>query len=124
MSESHTVCLHEEQIMKQSLVIERLGVELEFKREKLDDLKEDNKRIESKIDKLGDDFNNKFNEFINTSNEKDDKLDKRLTKIETRQEEQDKAIKTNNQKSRDNYQRLAVIIAIVSVVIGAIALFK
>ena len=124
MSEPHTVCLHEEQIIGQSLAIERLGAELEFKREKLDDLKEDNKRIESKIDKLGDDFNNKFNEFINTSNEQDDKLDKRLTKIETRQEEQDKAIKTNNQKSRDNYQRLAVIIAIVSVVIGAIALFK
>ena len=122
MNDPHS-CLHEEQILGQSRAIERLSAEMNYKRERLDDLKEDNRRMESKIDKLGDNFNDKFDEFIKTSNEKDDKLDKRLTKIETKQEEQEKALEKSNQQSRDNYQRLAVVVAIVSVVLGFATFF-
>ena len=122
MTDSHS-CIHEEQLIGQSRAIERLSAELDYKKERLDDLKEDNRRMESKIDKLGDNFNNKFDEFIKTSNEKDDKLDKRLTKIETRQEEQDKAIEANKQQSRDNFQKLAAVVAIVALVLGFATFF-
>ena len=122
MSEQHN-CLHEEQLIGQSRAIERLNAEMDYKRERLDDLKEDNRRMESKIDKLGDNFNNKFDEFIKTSNEKDDKLDKRLTKIETKQEEQEKALEKSNQQSRDNYLRLGAVLTVVSLVLGFATFF-
>ena len=123
-------CLHEEQILGQSRKIERLGAELEYKKERLDELKEDNKRMESKLDDLSKDINN----FINTSDTKDTKLDLRLTKIETRMEEQEKALKTAeqkrkeyekkaNQKSAQQYQRLAMGISIGMLIIAALTYF-
>lgn len=105
--------------MGQSRAIERLGAELEFKREKLDDLKADNKRMEEKIDRL----DTKFDNFINKSDSKDSKLDKRLTKIETKLEEQDKAIENNKQTSRDNYLRLGAVLTVVTVVLGFATFF-
>lgn len=133
-------CLHEEQILGQSRKIERLGAELEYKKERLDELKEDNKRMESKLDDLSKDINN----FINTSDAKDTKLDLRLTKIETRMEEQEKALKTaeekrkeyenkaekkrkeyqnNNDKAQQkNYQKLTLIFSLGMLIIAAITL--
>ncbi len=133
-------CLHEEQILGQSRKIERLGAELEYKKERLDELKEDNKRMESKLDDLSKDINN----FINTSDAKDTKLDLRLTKIETRMEEQEKALKTAEQKRKEyenkaeqkrkeyqnnndkaqqkNYQKLTLIFSLGMLIIAAITL--
>ena len=45
-------CLHEEQFLGQSRAIERLEAELNYKKEKLDDLKEDNHRMEQKLDDM------------------------------------------------------------------------
>ena len=95
MVNDHT-CLHEEQIQSQSRIIERLGAELDYKKEKLDEIKENNRRMEEKIDKM----NENLNDFINTSDSKDTKLDLRLTKIETRQEVLDKAQKDNRDDTK------------------------
>lgn len=122
MPDTHS-CLHEEQLNGQSRAIERLNAELEYKKERLDDLKEDNRRMESKIDNLGNNFNKKFDEFINKSDEKDEKLNLRLTKIETKLEEQDKSIETNKQTARDNYLRLGAVLTIVTVVLGIATFF-
>lgn len=90
-------CLHEEQIQGQSRAIERLDAELGYKKERLDELKEDNHRMEMKIDKIG----NKFDKFIRQSDLNDNDLDKRLIAIETRQDEQEKATKDN----RDEFNK-------------------
>ena len=99
--------------MGQSRAIERVNAELEFKKERLDELKEDNKRMENKIDKLGD----KFDKFINKSDTKDTELNNRLIKIETKQEEQEKATK----KNREDFK---LWLAIVAIVFSAITLLK
>ena len=50
-------CLHEEQIMGQSRTIERLDAELSYKKQRLDEIKEDNRRMEEKIDDIKEDLN-------------------------------------------------------------------
>lgn len=104
MSNEHN-CLHEEQILGQSKAIAELSAELNYKKERLDDLKEDNRRMEHKIDKM----NNNLIDFINDSDTKDTELNNRLIKIETRQEVQDKTTK-------DNQDKVKTWIAIVTVV--------
>ena len=110
--ENHVVCLHEEQINGQSRMIERLTAELDYKKERLDEIKENNRRMETKIDKI----NENLNGFIQDSDSRDTKLDLRLTKIETRQEVLDKAQKDN----RDDFK---LWLAIVTVVYGAITIY-
>lgn len=112
-NEGHFNCLHEEQIQGQSRAIERLGAELDYKKERLDDLKEDNKRMEGKLDKM----NENLNDFINKSDTKDEQLNARLVKIETRQDVQDKMTK----KNRDDFK---LWLGIITVVYGAITLIK
>ena len=76
------VCIHEDQIRGQSIAIERLDAELSYKKEKLDDIKADNRRMEEKIDEIKKDIN----ELMLKSKTDDDKLENRLTAIETEQE--------------------------------------
>lgn len=74
-------CLHEEQIQGQSRTIERISAELTYKKERLDELKEDNKRMEEKID----DIKECVSQLIVKSKTDDDKLETRLVAIETEQ---------------------------------------
>lgn len=106
-------CLHEEQILNQSRKIERLDAELVYKKERLDELKEDNKRMERKIDKLSEDVT----DFISASDTKDNELNNRLIKIETKQQVQDEMTK----KNRDDFK---LWLAIITVVFGAITIYN
>ena len=47
-------CIHEDHFIGQSRAIERLDAELAYKKQRLDELKEDNKRMEKKIDDIKD----------------------------------------------------------------------
>lgn len=111
MAENHT-CLHEDQIQEQSIAIGKLSAEMTYKKEKLDDLKEDNRRMEKKIDTLSKDIN----DFINESDSKDSALNERLIKIETRQEVQDEATK----KNRDDFK---LWLAIITLIFGALTFY-
>ena len=82
---------HEELLQDHSLKITALEKEVVFKKEKLDDLKKDNERMEAKLDEIKD----SVNEIILASKRDDEKLDKRLLKIETRLETQEKLQKEN-----------------------------
>lgn len=106
-------CLHEEQILNQSRKIERLDAELVYKKERLDELKEDNRRMERKIDKLSEDVT----DFISASDTKDNELNNRLIKIETKQQVQDEMTK----KNRDDFK---LWLAIITVVFGAITIYN
>ena len=74
-------CLHEEQLQGQSRAIERMNAELSYKKERLDDLKEDNRRMEEKID----DIKECIDKIVLKSQSDDNKLEKRLVAIETEQ---------------------------------------
>ena len=74
-------CIHEELIQNHSLQIKAVETELNYKREKLDELKEDNRRMEEKID----DIKECVNQLIIKSKTDDDKLENRLIAIETEQ---------------------------------------
>ena len=76
-------------------------------------MKEDNRRMERKIDKLSEDVT----EFISASDTKDNELNNRLIKIETRQQVQDEATK----KNRDDFK---LWLAIITVVFGAITIYN
>lgn len=103
------VCIRDEQIQGQSRAIERLDAELNYKKERLDELKEANRRMESKIDGLSKDIS----DFISESDSKDSALNERLIKIETRQEVQDEATK----KNRDDFKLWLSILTIVFTVL-------
>lgn len=103
-AEKHT-CLHEEQIMGQSRAIERMNAELSYKKEKLDDLKEDNRRMEEKID----DIKECMDKIVLKSQSDDSKLEKRLVAIETEQKVSKEA---TNKK-----------IAIVGVILGLLTFY-
>ena len=100
-------CLHEEQIMGQSRAIERLGAEMNYKRERLDDLKQDNRRMEKKIDDIG----TNLNKIIQQSDSKDGALNERLVRIETRQDEQEKATKNNRDEANKKIALGGLILA-------------
>ena len=91
MEEVNYQCVHEQTLQDHSLKITALEKEVSFKKEKLDDLKKDNERMETKIDEIKD----SVNEIILASKKDDEKLDKRLLKIETRLETQEKISKDN-----------------------------
>lgn len=96
-------CLHEEQIQDHSLQIKALQTELNFKKEKLDEIKSDNKRMEQKIDEIKE----TVNQIVIASKTDDDELDKRITAIETRQEISDK-------KQKESIEKIKLWIAIIT----------
>lgn len=101
-STKSTECHHEELIQSQSRKIERLDAELNYKRERLDDLKEDNKRMENKIDQIKD----CMSKILLKSKTDDDKLQTRLTIIET-ELKLTKEIADNNRK--DTNIKIAIL---------------
>ena len=103
MTETHN-CLYEEQIHGQSRVIERLEAELNFKREKLDDLKEDNRRMEEKIDSICENVN----KLIRQSDSKDSQLEIRLTAIEQKQKDIEKKRIEDKEENNARINRLLV----------------
>jgi len=105
-------CLHEEQIQSQSRTIERIGAELKYKKEKLDELKEDNRRMENKLD----DIKDCVDKIVVKSQEGDNKLDKRLTAIETEQQ----VIKEMQDKNRSDAN---LKIALVGIIIAALSFY-
>ena len=105
-------CLHEERILSQSKAIERLDAELIYKKERLDDLKEDNRRMEEKIDEI----KNCLNKVVVKSKTDDDKLERRLVAIETEQ----RVIKELTDQNRADFN---FKLTIVTIIFGAISLF-
>ena len=86
MTSNSYTCIHEDQIIGQSRKIERLDAELVYKKEKLDELKKDNERMDKKLDEI----KNCVNKIILASKGDDDRLkdiineqNNRLTALET-----------------------------------------
>lgn len=102
-------CIHENMILSHNRTIERLDAEMDYKKEKLDDLKESNRRMEEKIDEIKE----SVNEIILKSQTDDDKLDKRILAIETEQQVQRELTK----KNRADFNTKLSIISIIFLVL-------
>ena len=112
MEEKKYNCIHEELLQDHSLKITALEKEVSFKKEKLDDLKRNIERIETKVDDIGD----SVNKIILASKNDDDKLDKRLLKIETR-------LETQESMARDNKDDFNLKLGIITVVFLALTFY-
>lgn len=92
---------HEEQIQELSRKTAELEAKNGFKQQRINELIEDNRRIESKIDKLTETVNN-----IAVNSIKDDKdLKEDITKLKTKMEAQEKnfeKFEEKQQKQRDD----------------------
>ena len=111
MVENHE-CLHEDMLLGQSRKIERLDAELAYKKERLDELKEDTRRMERKIEDVGksvDDMNESIHKFILKSNEADNDIKNRVTALEQQNKDLIKQIEDNKTESNVRLNRLLVI---------------
>ena len=113
-------CLHEEQLIGQSRVIERLSAELDYKKERLDDLKEDNRRMEGKLDGIV----SKLNDMEKTSDNKDAKIEKRLVALETRQavleEKMQESKDEDDKKTNRLFTKLALIFSAITIIVSIV----
>jgi hypothetical protein len=107
-ADTHT-CLHEEEIINQSRIIERMSAELSYKKERLDDLKEDNKRMETKID----DIKECMDKIVIKSQSDDNKLEKRLVAIETEQ-------KVSKEATNKKLVVIVLILTVITIIVNII----
>ena len=96
---TETPCVaHEEQIQELSRKTAELEAKNGFKAQRINELIEDNKRIESKIDKLTD----SVNKSILASVQGDNDLKQRVTNLETKIDTQEKTLEQYEKKARND----------------------
>lgn len=119
----HSVCLHEEQLQGQSRAIERIDAELNYKKEKLQELKEDNRRMEEKLD----DIKDCLNKIQVASNKNDSELEVRLKATETKIDDLEEKIDTNKKdlENRTNqaYVKIGLIFTAITIIISVLPKF-
>lgn len=119
----HSVCLHEEQLQGQSRAIERIDAELSYKKEKLHELKEDNRRMEEKLD----DIKDCLNKMQVASNKNDSELEVRLKATETKIDDLEEKIDTNKKdlENRTNqaYVKIGLIFTAITIIISVLPKF-
>ena len=97
MTPPETPCnQHEEQIQENSREIAELKARANYKDKRINELIEDNKRIELKIDNLTD----TVNKVMLNSIKDDNNLNQRVTTLETAIETQDKLLEKMEEKAR------------------------
>lgn len=87
MPQNHHECIHEDMLLGQSRAIERLDAELEYKKERLDDLKHDNEKMQDTLEDIKTDVNKillKSKQDDNYLKDIINKQDNRITALETR----------------------------------------
>ena len=120
---NNETCLqHEEQIQELARKTAELEAHASFKEQRISELIEDNKRIESKIDNLTDTVNKVMLNSIKDDND----LQQRVLALETKSDTQDKLIKDYEEKARkqreDDRAKFNQNIAVIGVVMTAISL--
>ena len=112
------VCIKEEQLQKQSRKIERIDAELSYKKERLDELKKDNERMETKID----DIRECLNKMQVASNKNDSDLETRLVAIETKQQDLEEKVDNNKtdieKRTNQSYVKIGLIFSAITILIS------
>ena len=117
-----TPCIaHEEQIQELSRKTAELEAKNGFKEQRINELIADNKRIESKIDKLTE----SVNKSILASVQGDSDLKQRVTNLETKIDTQEKIIKQYEEKAQkerdDDRAKTNQYLAIIGTAIGILS---
>ena len=120
MTSNHD-CLHEEQIQGYSKKIAELEAHAEFKEQRINDLIEDNKRIEAKIDNLNDTMNKVMLNSIRDDND----LKQRVITLETKADTQEKIIAQYEEKAKqereEERQKTNTYLAYIGTAIGVLS---
>lgn len=124
-------CMHEELLQDHSLEINNLKNELVYKKEKINELKKDNERMEKKIDEIKDTLNGDIKDCINRlilkSKEGDTELEARLIAIEnenTNLQKQINTLKETQDKNTDRqYTKIALIISAIAIIVSLLTHF-
>ena len=115
-------CIRDEQLNNQSRKIAELEAHSKFKEERINELIEDNKRIEAKIDNLTDTVNKVMLNSIKDDND----LKQRVLTLETKSDTQEKLFKEYEEKQRkqrkEDRDKTNQYIAIIGLVITTISL--
>ena len=96
------VCIKEDKIAE-------LDAEITFKQKRLDDIDHKIERMDEKLDKL----NENMNKIIIASNQSDNNIEKRLVALETKTNENEKAV-------QDNRNRFTLIISAITIFFTAL----
>jgi len=116
-------CLHEEQLQGQSRAIERIDAELSYKKEKLHELKEDNRRMEEKLD----DIKDCLSKIQVASNKNDSELEVRLKAVETKIDDLEQKVDDNKEdidkRTNQGYVKIGLIFSAIMVLIGVLPYF-
>lgn len=89
---------HEQQIQENSRKIAELETRADYKDKRIDELIENNKRIEAKVDKLTETVNSVVVNSIKDDNE----LKEKVTKLETKIDTQEKVLAQYKEETRKN----------------------
>jgi len=96
MTANEYVCIEKDKLEEHSKTLAELEAKSEYKQERINELIENNKRIESKIDNLTD----TVNAMMVASIKDDNDLKNRVTALETKSDAQNKLIKEQEEKAR------------------------
>lgn len=112
MMQDEYTCIRDEQIQHQSRKIEGLEVRADFKEQQIQDLIDKMDKLNDKLDKVIEGFN----ELKMQSKADDKELELRLKAIETE-------LALQKQTTKDNYNKLSIFIAGVTIVFTALTFF-
>ena len=116
-------CMHEELLQNHSLQINDLQNELGYKKEKLDDLKKQNEKMQDTLDQIKEDVN----KIILKSKEGDTELTSRIIKLENENQtlqHEIQTIKETQDKNTDRqYTKIAIIISAIAIIVSIITHF-
>ena len=118
---SNGVCLEKDQLQEHSKELAELEAKSHYKQERINELIENNKRIESKIDNL----TQTVNAMMVASIKDDNDLKNRVTALETKIETQDEIISQYDEKSRkereEDRQKTNLYLGFITVGIGVLS---
>ena len=116
-------CIHEELLQNHSLKITGMEKELNYKKEKLDDLKEQNEKMQDTLEEIRKDIN----KIMLKSKDGDTELNQRIIKLENENktlQQEINEIKTTQEKNTDRqYTKIALLISAIAIIVSIITHF-
>ena len=116
-------CIHEELIQSHSIDITEIQSELNYKKEKLDDLKKQNEKMQDTLEEIKENINT----IMLKSKDGDTELNQRIIKLENQNQtlqQEINEIKNTQEKNTDRqYTKIALLISAIAIIVSIITHF-
>ena len=116
-------CIYEELLQNHSLEITEMKSELNYKKEKLDDLKKQNEKMQDTLEEIKEDIN----KIMLKSKDGDTELNQRIIKLENENktlQQEINEIKNTQEKNTDRqYTKIALLISAIAIIVSVITHF-